>query len=155
MAVDPLAGSIVLKTQIHPAQNNTVKPLSDTERQRAKLKKATQEFEGVFIGMMLKQMRKSMAGNTPLFGSSYEAKYYQEMVDDKVAQQMSSTGSFGLATKLYKSMEHTLGLDKRELPNAPTFDAGVEQLVDIFKKMQSDMNGQKIPDGVSGSKTGK
>ena len=70
--------------------------------------------------MMLKQMRKSMAGSAPLFGSSYEAKYYQEMVDDKVAQQMSSTGSFGFAKSLYNSMEHSLGLDKRESKTVTT-----------------------------------
>ena len=42
--------------------------------------------------MMLKQMRKSMAGENALFGKSQEAKVYQDMMDDSLAQQMSKTG---------------------------------------------------------------
>lgn len=87
-------------------------PVSDAQKQRDRLKKATQEFEGVFIGMMLKQMRKSMTGGNALFGKSSESKMYQDMMDDATATQMSKTGTFGLAKKLYASLEHTLPTEK-------------------------------------------
>ena len=43
-------------------------------KEKARVTKATQDFEAVFIGMMLKQMRKSMTGQNALFGNSSEAK---------------------------------------------------------------------------------
>ena len=87
--------------------------------QHAKLKKATQDFEAVFLGQMLKQMRKSMSGGNALFGNSNEAKMFQEMADEATANQMSKTGGFGLAKTLYTSLA-------RMLPNedAPAAPAG-------------------------------
>ena len=98
-----------------------VKSVHDTEKaeyqkQKTRLTKAAQEFEGVFIGMMLKQMRKSVAGENAVFGNSSQAKTYQDMMDDTLAQNLSRVGSFGLAKAMMKSMERTL---------PPNPDAGV------------------------------
>ncbi len=84
---------------------------SNAARQRDKLKKATQDFEAVFVGIMLKQMRKSMDGGNALFGNSSEAKLYQDMMDDATAAQMSRTGSFGLGNMLYKKLEPLMPAD--------------------------------------------
>ncbi len=81
---------------------------AEYQRQHDRLVKATQEFESVFIGQMLKQMRKSMTGENALFGNSSEAKMFQDMTDDATATQMSHTGTFGLAKTLFKSLERTL-----------------------------------------------
>jgi peptidoglycan hydrolase FlgJ len=96
---------------------NAVHDLEKAEykKQKDRVTKATQEFEGVFIGMMLKQMRKSMAGENALFGNSSEAKVYQDMVDDKLAESMSHSGTFGLARAMARSMERALPSD----PDAP------------------------------------
>ncbi len=83
-------------------------PKDDYGRQKARLVKATRDLESVFVGIMLKQMRKSMAGDSLLFGKSPESRMMQEMQDDVTAQQIGSTGSFGIATALYKSLEKTL-----------------------------------------------
>jgi peptidoglycan hydrolase FlgJ len=85
--------------------------VTEVKRQRDKLKKATQDFEAIFVGMMLKEMRKTMTSDNPLFGKSSESKYYQEMMDDAVAHQISRTGQFGLGSLLYKKVEHTLPPD--------------------------------------------
>ena len=89
---------------------------ADFEKQKTRITKATQDFESVFIGMMLKQMRKSMAGDNALFGKSSEAKVYQDMMDDTLASTMSKSGTFGLATAMRKSIERNLPPD----PDAPT-----------------------------------
>ncbi len=81
---------------------------ADYSAKADKLKKATQDFEAVFLGMMLKQMRKSIAGDNALFGNSHEAKMYQDMADDATAKQLSKAGTFGLSNLLYKTMERTL-----------------------------------------------
>lgn len=106
MPVDPLLKSLPGAAGIQSAESAPASP--EAARQREKLKKATQEFEAVFIGMMLKQMRKSLTGGGALFGSSNESKLYQDMLDDSVAQRMSQTGDFGLAKKLEESMARFL-----------------------------------------------
>ena len=85
--------------------------VTHARQQRAKLKKATQEFEAEFIGTMLKEMRKSTQSDHSLFGSSSEAHHMQEMMDEQMAQHLSKTGAFGLATTLFKSVERTLPPD--------------------------------------------
>jgi len=89
-------------------------------KEKTRVTKAAQDFEAVFIGMMLKQMRKSMAGDNALFGKSSEAKVYQDMMDDSLAQQMSKTGTFGLAKAMVKSIEHTLPPDPDAAPRVKT-----------------------------------
>ena len=85
--------------------------IGEASRQRARLKKATQDFEAVFVGIMLKQMRKTMQSDNPLFGKSSESQRYMEMMDDAVAQQISRTGKFGFGDLLYKKVERTLPPD--------------------------------------------
>ena len=80
-------------------------------RQRDKLKKATQDFESVFLTQLLKQAHKSMQGEGSLFGNSSEAKFYAEMRDEMMAQHLSKTGQFGIGNLLYKKLEKTLPLD--------------------------------------------
>ena len=77
-------------------------------KEKARATKATQDFEAVFLGMMLKQMRKSMAGEDALLGKSSESKMFQDMMDDRLAQQMSRSGSFGVAKAMMKSIERNL-----------------------------------------------
>ena len=78
---------------------------TDALKQRDRLKKATQEFEAVFVGQLLKEMRKSMTPGNKLLGSSRESKQFQEMFDDSLSRDLSHNGSFGLAKVLYKRME--------------------------------------------------
>lgn len=92
------------------------KAKEDYTKEKARVTKATQDFEAVFIGMMLKQMRKSMAGDNALFGKSSESKIYQDMMDDSLAQQMSRTGTFGIAKAMIKSMESRLPKDPDAQP---------------------------------------
>lgn len=87
-------------------------------KEKARVTKATQDFEAVFLGMMLKQMRKSMAGDNALFGKSPEAKIYQDMMDDSLAQQMSRSGTFGLAKVMMKSIARSLPPDPDAAPDA-------------------------------------
>ncbi len=93
-------------------------PYADLKRsyddKRTQLTRATQEFESVFIGLLLKQMRKSMAGQNAMFGNSQEAKLYQDMADDASAQQMSKVGTFGLSKVMFESMKHVLPVDPDE-----------------------------------------
>lgn len=91
------------------------------DQRKAKLKKATQEFESVFIGMMFKQVRKGMEGGNPLFGKSQESKLYQEMMDDTMTHRIAETGNFGIGKSLYKRLEPILFPEERA--SSPTKQA--------------------------------
>jgi flagellar protein FlgJ len=95
----------------NPKDAGYVTAKAEYATKRAKLAKTTQDFEAVFVGMMLKQMRKSMAGQNALFGNSSESKMYQDMMDDATAKHMSQVGTFGLAKMLFKTMSPTLPPD--------------------------------------------
>ena len=102
-----------------PVSSVDPKAVDEYKKQQSKLQKATQEFEAVFIGMMLKQMRKSMTGGDGIFGNSPESKTYQEMMDDTLATNLSQTGSFGLAKVMYRSLERTLPPNPEAPPKTP------------------------------------
>lgn len=71
----------------------------------AALKKVAQEFESIFINMMLKNMRQSNeAIGSDLF-SSNESKQYQEMLDSQMAQSMSKAGGMGIADALIRQFQ--------------------------------------------------
>ena len=81
---------------------------AEYDKQKTRMTKATQDFEAVFLGMMLKQMHRSMAGDNALFGKSPEAKVYRDMMDDTLATTLSKSGSFGLGKAMMKSMSRSL-----------------------------------------------
>lgn len=85
--------------------------VKNAREKRDKLKKVTQDFEAEFITQMLKQVRKSMTGESGVFGSSPESKQYRDMVDEATAQNLSKAGGLGLAKSLFKSMQSILPPD--------------------------------------------
>jgi peptidoglycan hydrolase FlgJ len=74
------------------------------------LQEAAQQFEAIFLQMMLKSMRKAedvMADEDSPFNSD-QAKFYRDMHDQQLATDLSSSGSLGLA----KVIVQQLSLDK-------------------------------------------
>lgn len=69
------------------------------------LKAAAQQFEAVFLNMMLKSMRDA----TPQDGvlDNQQTKMYTGMLDQQLAQSMASRG-IGLADIMVKQLSHTL-----------------------------------------------
>jgi len=72
----------------------------------AALKKVAEEFESIFIGMLLKNMRSSneLIGGSDLF-SSNQTRQYEEMLDSQMAQSMAKSGGVGLADALIRQFE--------------------------------------------------
>jgi flagellar protein FlgJ len=69
------------------------------------LKAAAQQFEAVFLNMMLKSMRDA----TPQDGmlDNQQTKMYTGMLDQQLAQSMATRG-IGLADIMVKQLGHTL-----------------------------------------------
>lgn len=73
---------------------------------RAGLKQAAQQFEGVFLQMVMKSMRDA----TPQDGifDSDQTRMFQEMFDQQLVQSLASRGATGLAGIIEKQLAKTL-----------------------------------------------
>jgi flagellar protein FlgJ len=76
----------------------------DQQKALKGLHQATQQFEGVFLGMLFKEMRATVP-QEGIFGKDSSAEQtWTEMLDQQRAQQLATTGSMGIA----KIMEQQL-----------------------------------------------
>ena len=78
-----------------------VKRAADAHQPQA-LKQAAQQFESLFVSMVLKSMRQANFKD-PLFGSSQE-NLYQDLYDDQIAAKISQSGGLGLADMLVQQL---------------------------------------------------
>lgn len=78
------------------------------EDPKAGLKQAAQEFESMFMQMVLKSMRDA----TPQDGlfNSDETRFYTSMLDQQMAQKMSSGNGMGFARLIEQQLGQHLGL---------------------------------------------
>lgn len=70
---------------------------------RANLEKAAQQFEAVFVNMMLKEARKTSFG-----GGMFEndaLKTFREMQDNRFSQEMAKRGTLGIAKAMADFLE--------------------------------------------------
>lgn len=73
------------------------------DKQRQKLKKISQDFEGIFVGMMMKSMRGTVGKDT-LTGGGHGDDVYLSMLDQEYAAAAVKRGGFGLAKQLEKEL---------------------------------------------------
>lgn len=69
------------------------------------LKAAAQQFEAVFLQMMLKSMRAASPQDGPF--DSEQTRFYQELLDSQLAQVMAAKGGTGLAKMIEQQMSRT------------------------------------------------
>jgi peptidoglycan hydrolase FlgJ len=84
------------------------KPLSAEQKTAlAHLHTVAQQFEGVFVGMVLKEMRSTVAKDT-FFGDSPTTDMFNSMLDDQRAQTMAQSGSFGIAKMVEAQLKNSV-----------------------------------------------
>ncbi|MBV8602953.1 MAG: rod-binding protein [Candidatus Eremiobacteraeota bacterium] len=90
------------------------------------LHKVTQQFEGIFIGMLLREMRKGESDQTLFGDKSSGEKIFGEMLDDQRAQDLAKTGSFGLARVLEQQLKASVlaNADRESAVPVPTLTPG-------------------------------
>lgn len=69
-----------------------------------KLKRACQDFEAMFVGYVLKSMRKTVPEGGFIKKSAGE-RIYREMLDMEVASSISKNRGMGLADVLYNQLK--------------------------------------------------
>lgn len=67
-----------------------------TDKERVAARKAAREFEGLFVGMMLKSMRETV-GKDMLAGKGQSEEIYRSLLDQEYAKAVVEQGGLGLA----------------------------------------------------------
>ncbi len=83
------------------------------------LKQVARQFESLLTGMLLKSMRAAKLGDG--LGDSQETEFYQDMLDQQVAVQLSQGKGLGLADMLVQQLARSglAGPATRTPPSAP------------------------------------
>jgi flagellar protein FlgJ len=89
------------KARLLQKQGASVNGLSDKQRQQAK--KVSQDFEGLFIGMMMKTMRETVAKDK-VTGGGHGEDVYRSMLDEQYVTAAVKRGGFGLAKHIEKDI---------------------------------------------------
>lgn len=95
--------------------------------QEEKLRAAAKQFEGVFVQMMLAEMRKSVPKND-YFGSSRGEEVFEELLDQRYAEAVTNRSNLGIADAITRKLKRTLHAEalkgaEGSLPTEPAGDA--------------------------------
>jgi Rod binding domain-containing protein len=87
---------------------------------RTKARETAQQFEQIFVQMMLAGMRKTseLAGGDGLFGDGPGNDTYTQWFDNSMAEYLSNNGHLGIADTLMREFERW-----HQIPPEPTEDA--------------------------------
>lgn len=91
---------------------NQVKSMARNDDPAA-LKNVAQQFESMFINMVLKSMREATDVMASEMLSSNETKFYRDMHDQQMSLSMAQIGGYGLADVLYEQLS-------AQVPQRPT-----------------------------------
>ncbi|MBM7622912.1 rod-binding protein [Sporohalobacter salinus] len=75
----------------------------DVVNENKELKKVTKQFSSIFVGLMLKEMRKTIPDSGYLDGGLKE-DIFKDMLDRKYAKEISNSKQLKLAEKLYQQL---------------------------------------------------
>jgi Rod binding domain-containing protein len=88
-------------TQLH-GSGARLAPNAKIDRGSA-LYRQCQEFEQIFVKMMLKEMRGSVGKDT-LMSGGYAEEIFQDMLNDEYAASLARSAGFGLADQVYREL---------------------------------------------------
>ncbi len=81
----------------------TILEKASKEKDEKALHKAAEDFESVFIKMMLDSMRKTIDKNG-LIPKSHGEEIFESMLDQTYAERLANAGGIGLADMMYKEL---------------------------------------------------
>ena len=74
---------------------------------REKLKKVSEEFEEIYINIMLKQMRSTIGDGGGFIEKSFARSMYEDMYFDNVSKEISKGQGLGIGKMMYEQMLRT------------------------------------------------
>ncbi|KAF5061915.1 Rod binding protein [anaerobic digester metagenome] len=120
----------------------------DKGQDEAKLRKACQDFEAVFIGQIWKQMRSSVPKEGMLH--SKEEESYLSMFDQELSVKMSRSGGIGLSDLLYENLSQRLVNASRDTDSAKPLQPLDRKAI---SKLQAEARVQEVPAGTLATMT--
>jgi flagellar protein FlgJ len=69
----------------------------------ARLRQACEDFEGLFAGILLRQMRRTVPKNG-LFGEGTAMREYHQIFDMTMARHVARAGGLGIAKAMYAQL---------------------------------------------------
>jgi flagellar protein FlgJ len=87
----------------HQLQRQATGAAGLSEKQRLQAKKVAQDFEGIFVGMMMKSMRSTVPEDK-LTGGGHGEEIYRSLLDQEYATAAVRRGGFGLAKQVEKEI---------------------------------------------------
>jgi flagellar protein FlgJ len=110
---------------------------SDSEGKKEALQEAAQQFEAIFMKMLLKSMRKAqdvLESDSPF--NSESTKFYRDMHDQQMAVELSSNGTLGLSDLIVRQLG---GDDNKFTPRSVLRnDGNLEQIKKSAKQAKLD-----------------
>lgn len=109
---DRVGAALQNGSELH--ENNKVEDFKEKFEAAAKqkdeegLREAAREFESYFIGIMLKQMRKTVIEGG-LIEKSESRKHFESMLDDEYAKLLAKDEGIGLGSAIYDAMKQAYG----------------------------------------------
>jgi flagellar protein FlgJ len=109
------------------------------------LQAVAQQFESMFISLIMKSMRDATDVMASDLESSYQTKFYRDMHDQQLSLSLSQNGGFGLAEILYEQLAESQnpsrpdlysidvkGMDESNRPILPFtgLDASTQSMID-------------------------
>ena len=82
--------------------------LAVENKNRAGLRKACVAFEGYFVQMMLKEMRKTVDSSNGLFPKGNAERIFEGMLDEEIAKSVAEGRGMGLADMMYRQLEENI-----------------------------------------------
>lgn len=111
---------------------------TDSASKKAALQEAAQQFEAIFMQMLLKSMRKAqevLESDSPF--NSESTKFYRDMHDQQMAVELSSNGTLGLSELIVRQ----LGGDDNFTPSTVLRnDGNLEQVKQASKQAYLNSN---------------
>jgi Rod binding domain-containing protein len=96
-----------------------VKPQGDDARTRAQLRKSAEDFEAIFLEIVLKSMRESVQKSGLVDGGNAE-DIYRSMLDGEYAKTLAAQRNTGLSASIESQLLASAGLAKE--PSSLTKD---------------------------------
>lgn len=92
---------------------NFVKPLEKIDEKKLtknekSLKEATEEFESIFIKMLLDAQDKTVDRENSMFYGGNSEDIFRSMLNQERSKDLAKTGEFGLAKIMYEQLSKNL-----------------------------------------------
>lgn len=106
MGTEPPSSRKVLKSFAKDVEKGSerVSATAKNPKEQAKLRKACEDFESIFLNYLLTKMRESVPKND-LMGSDHGEDIYRGLMDEELTKQMAASGGVGLGSSLYKQLK--------------------------------------------------